>query len=667
MKARICSVVFLLCFLTNVAVAAADQNSADEPTPAPLLDTRVLAVTWEEEFQSVAPASVTVLDRQFLREQGVQTLTEALSLVPGVTVHETTYGTSPLAIRGILPTYYNNRIRLLVNGRPMSSPVVGGCHLEAIPLEAVERIEIIHGPAALLHGPGALAGAVNVVTRSPKAGFRGEATAGGGSLETGEGALSASWRGRQAPVAVWFSGATRQTGGWDFALEADEAGVSGRPASSGYGRSFTHAWLDLSVHAFRFSVYGFILEEDKLGVLPLLSTTGPRETKGTGATLAWERQWGRRLSVRAWGWYDRIAMEEQIAHWPPADGTAAPGREHEYAGHGYGLNAHVRLRLSDNLSWLIGASTEAAASDYYRSRGTDGTLDADSGPAIGAETEGEYAGLMLFRITAGRLNLDLGGRYYRDHRDEYGFALLTTILYNVNDFLHFKLIYGTGYRPPSLFERHANFTDIVIGDSRLEPEVLENLEVAMEVALEEHHFRFSYFFQSMEKPIDAFGNGASSVPASSVPRFANREGFRAQGIEIEYYAKLSKLLTGFANMTMLTAHRDKQDRRLDFLPEFGVNGGLTVHPLSVLSTGLTLQLQDDRKGTLADGRQVRVRGALQLHAQITYKPLPWLHAQAGVRNLTAASLISPEHVRRVLPSLPAGPGRTWYGRVSFFF
>lgn len=72
-----------------------------------------------------------------------------------------------ISIRGLS----RNRIMLNVNGRPLTaSGIVGGYYIDwsGIPLDDIEKIEIIKGGSSALYGNNAIGGAVNIITRKPK-------------------------------------------------------------------------------------------------------------------------------------------------------------------------------------------------------------------------------------------------------------------------------------------------------------------------------------------------------------------------------------------------------------------------------------------------------------------------------------------------------------------
>ncbi|MDD5584165.1 MAG: TonB-dependent receptor, partial [Candidatus Omnitrophica bacterium] len=62
-----------------------------------------------------------------------------------------------------------SQVLVLVDGRPINSPRDGQVDLNTIPLQNIERIEVMHGPGSSLYGTGAMGGTVNIITKNPPA------------------------------------------------------------------------------------------------------------------------------------------------------------------------------------------------------------------------------------------------------------------------------------------------------------------------------------------------------------------------------------------------------------------------------------------------------------------------------------------------------------------
>lgn len=117
-----------------------------------------------------APASISVVTGEELKDKPVRDLGEALSLVPGVSIDQEVGKTGGynISIRG-MPSSYT---LILMDGKRQNTTTAGlpNGFTETFtsfmpPISAIERIEVIRGPASTLYGSDAIGGIVNIITK----------------------------------------------------------------------------------------------------------------------------------------------------------------------------------------------------------------------------------------------------------------------------------------------------------------------------------------------------------------------------------------------------------------------------------------------------------------------------------------------------------------------
>jgi outer membrane receptor for ferrienterochelin and colicin len=108
-----------------------------------------------------APAVAQVITKEDLERNGVRTLGEALSMLPGFYMSPREWGTQPY-LRGV-----SNSILFLYDSVPLTSDNTKTINPmdEELSLGPIERIEVIRGPGSVLWGPDAFAGIVNIVPK----------------------------------------------------------------------------------------------------------------------------------------------------------------------------------------------------------------------------------------------------------------------------------------------------------------------------------------------------------------------------------------------------------------------------------------------------------------------------------------------------------------------
>lgn len=159
-KGMLMSAIILGCVTIGGNTVFA-ENSTEEFT----LDPMVITATRSEKRDVDVPASTTILSTQDLKNTGAQNLQVALGRVPGL-IYKTfapgggAMGTmaNEIAIRGV-----SNGTLVMLNGTPMN--LRGKYFLDAIPVESVERVEIVKGGGSVLYGSEAMGGVINIITK----------------------------------------------------------------------------------------------------------------------------------------------------------------------------------------------------------------------------------------------------------------------------------------------------------------------------------------------------------------------------------------------------------------------------------------------------------------------------------------------------------------------
>ncbi len=150
------------------AIALVSQGVAAQE-PAALQKVVVSAAGFEQKITD-APASISVIDKEELAKRPYMTLLDAVRDLEGVDIGETRdkTGQGTISMRGMGADY----TLILVNGRRVSNhgdiypnSFQGNQFNHIPPLDAIERIEVIRGPAATLYGADALGGVINIITR----------------------------------------------------------------------------------------------------------------------------------------------------------------------------------------------------------------------------------------------------------------------------------------------------------------------------------------------------------------------------------------------------------------------------------------------------------------------------------------------------------------------
>lgn len=156
--------LILLPLAAAVSAAYADDGGQTAYTT---LDTSVVSAAGYAQDTSEAPASVSVITEKELASKPITDIGSAVGDVPGVDISQNKMGAADISIRG----FGSNYTMILVDGRRQNTSegmVKNGFDPGRIfmpPVGAIERIEVIRGPASTIYGSDAVGGVVNIITK----------------------------------------------------------------------------------------------------------------------------------------------------------------------------------------------------------------------------------------------------------------------------------------------------------------------------------------------------------------------------------------------------------------------------------------------------------------------------------------------------------------------
>lgn len=173
-------------------------------------------------------ADVTVIGAEEIARAGAQSLAELLARAPGVEIamNGGAGATSSVFLRGA----NRGHTLVLVDGLRIGSSTDGATAFEAIPLDQIDHIEILRGPASSLYGADAIGGVIQIFTRKSDGALSANASAGYGAYGTG--LVSGGVSGGRGPWRLALQAGERKSEG--FNAIGNPANFSYNPDRDGY-------------------------------------------------------------------------------------------------------------------------------------------------------------------------------------------------------------------------------------------------------------------------------------------------------------------------------------------------------------------------------------------------------------------------------------------------
>lgn len=155
-----------LCLQLTLSAQSVDLTNA---TLEDLMNMQVTSVSRKEQSAFKAASSIYVITQDDIRHSGATNIPDLLRIVPGVDVARITANTWAISIRGF--NYrYSGKVLVMIDGRSVYSPTFSGVFWDQqmVPLENIDRIEVIRGPGGTVWGANAMNGVINIITKSAR-------------------------------------------------------------------------------------------------------------------------------------------------------------------------------------------------------------------------------------------------------------------------------------------------------------------------------------------------------------------------------------------------------------------------------------------------------------------------------------------------------------------
>jgi vitamin B12 transporter len=417
----------------------------DAPT-ATTLDPVVVTAARGPQRLADLTADVTVIGRDEVARAGAQSLAELLQRQPGVQISMNggAGSTSAVFLRGV----NGNQTLVLIDGMRVGSATAGTSALEAIPLDLIDHIEILRGPASSLYGADAVGGVIQVFTRRGEGApaFNGTAsygTYGTSQATAGLGGVSGAWK---------FAIQGGYQGSRGFSAIGNAADPSWNPDRDGYDRG--NASVGLS---YRFNA------DHELAAQYYYSRLDNRFDAGTGFN-------DRTVTtVESFA----LASTDRLAPFWASRLDLGQGSDDSVSQTGYGTSGfrtrQNQLTWQNDLELPVGSLSLAYV-------GLDERISTDPAFPVTSRRTNSFVG--VYRARRGPHTLQLNVRY--DDNSQYGGRTTGALgyAYAIGDGWRALVNAGNAFKAPT-------FNDLYypgFANPYLAPETAQNADVALEFA-----------------------------------------------------------------------------------------------------------------------------------------------------------------------------------------
>lgn len=569
MKSRILRV--LLAALP-LAVLAISPSHAQTATNSDLKEV-VVTATRVETRTDVLLSDVVVIRSDVIEQSAGRSLSEVLSRSAGLQMSANggLGKQSGLFIRGT----ENRHVLLLIDGVRYGSSTLGSASLDNIPLGAIDRIEVLKGPASGLYGSDAVGGVVQIFTKRGQKGFHPQASVTLGS----------------------------------FGHRTASAGLSGGNDTLTY---------NLSVGTLRED--GFSSTNPKAGSTRYNVDKDGFEQDSVSASLRWTMSPGWTSDVQ-------FTQAEGTSRFDQGPGTYDVRGEATTRVAGWGLerqwsaNSRTRLQLSRSDDKSDSFSAPGAPSVFNTAQ-TQWALQQDWNTAVGNVLVGlesikeEVSGTQAYAVTSrttdaafvgltGQAGRHLWqGNLRRDENSQFGSATTGFASYGFQVTPNWRphFAYGTSFKMPS-FNTLYFVSPTFKGNPTTQPERGKNREVGL-----------TYSSGLQEVKVTRFDNRVKGF-ITLQPAVGNVPRARIEGWSLAYTGAAGAW-SWYTNLELLDARNELNLRKLQRRADEVLTASVD-HKVGAWKWGASLQLVSERFDNAANTQRLPGYGTLDLHARYT--------------------------------------------------
>lgn len=570
--------------LAAVMSTAAFSQESNETT---VLETLVVTASGGAVDLRDAPASITVITEEEIEKSAAKDVRDLLSKVEGVTLGRSG-NLNTVQIRGLGERY----TLFLVDGKRVNSApnLFRGNDYDSgwVPLDAIERIEIVRGPMSSLYGSDAIGGVINIITKKVADEWHGSVTTEYTFQQNRD--AGDSWR-----TGFFVSGPLIQDtlglkiyGSWD-GREADDPSINPDPTLPGFAKSdnkfidATATWTPNAENEIDFN-YGYSHRNHD---------DFPMDRHALGFTHRGDYDFGT-TELKLWG--DRI-------HNYRGHGNVA-GTDEPNTAYNAGVDGKVVLPVDMWLPQTVtigGAHRYQGIEDPYVLTGAGGTTSSVWQSALFIEDEIRFTDSFL--VTLGN-RLD-----YHEHFGAHNSPRAYGV-YHFTDSLTLKGGWSSAFKAPTLLENSPNWNQIscggncfLVGSTDLKPETSNSVEIGLHYDDTVWSAGITGFRNDLKNMIPFPPNRTGDADAASsysnfvgftadgrpIFSYENVENARTQGIEANIAIRPVDNWTFKANYTYLHARNlSGVERPLAYQPEHSANFGIDWQATEKLNLSLTI-------------------------------------------------------------------------------
>ncbi|MBF0227376.1 MAG: TonB-dependent receptor [Desulfobacterales bacterium] len=601
------------------------------------------------------PGIVTVLYGDDLEARGVRTIGEALNLVPGINLVLTPDKLWKTIVRGVPKSFASGHIKVLLDGLPLTT-AFGIDAVPNMPIEQIDRIEIIRGPGATIHGEFACSGVVNIIPKKKEkqifGRFESHETYGGGGI------VSYNSKKNDIGISLNFAGMKSHADRIDSvnpqfgllypdseqesaAIESYFTGNNHESKNEYISSLFSANYMNMELNA-----HAFENKQEEFA-----------KTKTWGVSIKNKSDISGYLKLKINAGIENQKFDSEYSSY--FDINYTPTNDWIYT-----FNYDERTIFGDIGLIFKKIENHTILTDISIVRMDLDDVSKNDGSVYYKGKTRDIISISLddeFKITD-KFFLNSGIRYdnYSDINDRYSPRISAVYLLN-NDVQNrhiLKLQYAKAFRPPT-------FIEIKLAK---DPNIIDTSFGAFETI---QTYEFGYIYRSFSK---VFRSTCFYSDINAKETFMDKElkNFSSKGIEFELnWPFMDKIFNIDTNLSIFTTQGTKDSGKIEYLS----NVGLSFQPIDIFSICFQYRYSDTRNIFLDDPTANKDDShILDVTLNLFNLGIKGLNLKAGVKNIfeqNSGYEIQSEGDSNakllIIPNDTIKPSRWWWIKLSYEF
>ena len=568
---RSLAVVILSLSLVGITLADDDFETLFGLDISELAKIEYTVASSKPETLSLTPAIVSRLNIDEMRAIGLRSLKDILGFVPGFTLQDAKLGGTTVMIRGVTEAF-NQKVLFLLDDVPYWMPSHAAIPLLGIPITAIDSIEVIRGPGAVIYGTNATAGVIKVVTKQNDQNI--------GRISFGDhnrvnsalyGHKDLSEYGR-----IDISAQTQVDDG--YRAQHINAGLppypmSYTPPTTGHinrSEEFSSFLMNYRLDGFHLGLQRYHSETQGIAGFGSLANLSTLEEHGYLVTL--DNTWKlNRASIKVFSDFNNYYLNL------PLDNHPIEGSNAVFSFDDNGKNNNrirsgvsVDLELSDQASVFSGVETEKRqVGDYQIVSASTGNVMAN---LFSQDDTRENSIFSQLDWHTDEWRFLVGARYTDNDKSGKQTTPRISALRRLDENSSIKLMYSEGFNSPNFSQQLVFINKAIVGHEDLKAETIKSTDIAYTYTNSKSLFVANVYYFTADDFITRV-----PIPGDG-SHFMNADSFYRYGLELDFQTQLrqAKLFSNFSYHHQGN-ELDDEDITALFAPNVNINIGLIYY------------------------------------------------------------------------------------------